>query len=175
MKFNYIFDKSYSQALEKLTEFFDETKSWDLVSKITFGPDDCIVRELLVKNCLENLDNKIVKQLFEDIKFMEVFVSPEERDAQFKQHFCSTRLFDYMEDKYSKQMCQTAFNAIVNADGWEYLKSYSPNPERGYMFDSDPQMNKLMSAVADADPGHSGCSMGWTMRQLQEVALSGYV
>ena len=94
MKFNYIFDKSYSQALEKLTEFFDETKSWDLVSKITFGPDDCIVRELLVKNCLENLDNKIVKQLFEDIKFMEVFVSPEERDAQFKQHFCSTRLFD---------------------------------------------------------------------------------
>jgi hypothetical protein len=175
MKFNYIFDKSYSEALEKLTEFFDETKSWDLVSKITFGPDDSIATELLVKNGLENLDNQIVNQLFKDIKFMGEFDSPEERGSQFKQHFCSTRLFDYMEDDKSKRMCQSAFNAIVNADGWDYFKSYTPNVEKGYMFDSDSQMNKLMNVVAEADPTHSGFTMGWTMRQLQQVALSGHV
>jgi len=43
------------------------------------------------------------------------------------------------------------------------------------MFDTNPQMNKLMTAVDVADPNHSGSSMGWTMRQLQQVAKTGYV
>jgi len=175
MKFNYIFDKLYSEALEKLTEFLDNNNSWNLVNNFTFTPDDSIAKELVLKNSLENLDSKIINQLLVDIKFMSEFANLETRDAKFKQHFCSTRLFDYMKDSNSKQMCQTAFNAIVNADGWDYFKSYSPNDSTGYMFDSDPQMNRLMNVVATEDPGHSGSSMGWTMRQLQQVGLSGCV
>lgn len=172
---DYIFDKSYSQALTKLVGFIDSTKSWDLIKKLTLATNDTIVNELLEKNDLADLDSHITTQLLQDIKFMGEFDTPEEREAKFKQHYCSSRLFSHYKDEQSEQMCQSAFNAVVNADGWDYLKNFDPNPETGFMFNSDPQMNRLMDAIDRANPIHSGFSMGWTMRQLEQVAKSGCV
>ncbi len=172
---NYIFDKTYSQALNKLVQYIDSTKSWDLIRKITWASNEFTANELLVRNELNNLDFQTCNQLLDDIKFMSEFNTQTEREIRFKQHFCSTRLFDHYEDEKSRQMCQNTFNAIVNADGWEYFKSYIPDPEKGYMFSSDPQILKLMNAIDAADPWHSAASLGWTMRQLEQVAKTGNV
>jgi hypothetical protein len=172
---NYIFDKSYSKTLIKLVEYIDSTKSWDLIRKISWGSNDIMADELFSKNNISGLNLNTRNQLLSDIKFMSEFNTPEERAIKFKKYYCSTRLFDHLEDNHTKQMCQRAFNAIVNADGWEYLKTYSPNPEKGFMFDSDPEMNRLMNAVAFADDSHSGFSMAWTMRHLQQLARDNIV
>ncbi len=172
---NYIHDKTYSQALAQLVEYIDSTKSWDLIRKITWAENDVMANELLVRNDLLELGSQTTTQLLQDIKFMSEFDTPEERATKFKQYYCSSRLFSHYKDEISEQMCQSAFNTIVNADGWEYLKNYKPDPEKGFMFDSDPQINKLMNMINEANPIHSGFSLGWTMRQLELIAKSGNV
>ena len=55
---------------------------------------------------------------------------------------------------------------------WKYLSEYSPPEGRGFMFsagDSD-----IVSLVQNQmETGHSGCSMGWTMRNIEFIAKNG--
>lgn len=55
---------------------------------------------------------------------------------------------------------------------WKYLSEYSPPSDRGFMFSAGD--DTVVSAVQNnMETGHSGCSMGWTMRQIEFIAKNG--
>ena len=91
----------------------------------------------------------------------------------------------FIDDKWSADMLRDAMRAVVVAqqlpeiskrelDVWNYLSVYDPPASHGFMFSSDPVVDKV---VASMEVGHSGSSMAFTMRHLQRVAqigVSGY-
>ena len=85
------------------------------------------------------------------------------------------RNFEFIEDKESRLMLQSAFNAINGiTGGWEELLK-DPG-SGGFIFskhDND-KMSELKSAVIKADPSHSGTSYAWTMRNMQGIARLGW-
>lgn len=66
-------------------------------------------------------------------------------------------------------MLRDAENAIDKAQMWEYMKG-EPG-EGGYMFGSDAELKEIYSYITY--DGHSGSSMAWTMRVMQELARLG--
>lgn len=66
-------------------------------------------------------------------------------------------------------MLQDAENAIEAAGMWEYMKT-EPG-EGGYMFADDNELREIYSYIKY--DGHSGASMGWTMRMMQRFARMG--
>jgi len=67
------------------------------------------------------------------------------------------------------KMLQDAENAIEAAGMWEYMKT-EPG-EGGYMFADDNELREIYSYIKY--DGHSGASMGWTMRMMQKFARMG--
>ena len=79
---------------------------------------------------------------------------------------------NYCSIGYSDQeneMLQDAERAIETAGMWEYMKT-EPG-EGGYMYGGDPELKAIYQHIKYE--GHSGSSMGWTMRQMQCLAREG--
>ena len=88
----------------------------------------------------------------------------------------------FMNDSWIESMVRDGMRAIVLAtmstelkrkeiDAWEYLSKYSPPASHGFMFSSDPIMEAIQRHM---EIGHSGSSMGGTMRQLEFIAKNGF-
>jgi hypothetical protein len=88
----------------------------------------------------------------------------------------------YMDNKWSEDMVRDGMRAIIrlndkmkknesNIDVWDYLSKYSPEEGKGFMFSADPIVSQI---VNEMEVGHSGSSMGWTMRQLELIAKAGF-
>ena len=89
----------------------------------------------------------------------------------------------YFNDKWSEDMVRDAMRAILLAgeipqikdkeiNVWKYLSEYSPPSGRGFQFSVGD--NDIVSQVQyQMETGHSGCSMGWTMRQIEFIAKNG--
>ena len=78
--------------------------------------------------------------------------------------------FLYVDDANDKEMLQNAWTAITQLDLWDYMKrdTYS------YMMSSDPEINIITKKMEELGYNeHSGCSFGWTMRQMQHIAQHG--
>ena len=54
---------------------------------------------------------------------------------------------------------------------WTHLAQYSPEAGKGFMFSADDAV--VMRVQQNMEIGHSGCSMGWTMRQIEFIAKNG--
>ena len=89
----------------------------------------------------------------------------------------------YMNDSWSSDNLRDGLRAVVRASElekvktkeinvWKYLSEYSPPSDHGFMFgagDSD-----IVTLVQDQmEVGHSGASMGWTMRNIEFIAKNG--
>jgi hypothetical protein len=76
-------------------------------------------------------------------------------------------------DSWSDDMIKDGINAVIRAsqttgiDMWEYLKTYTPEADKGFMFSNDATIGAIGRYM---EVGHSGSSYGWTMRQLQRIA-----
>jgi len=89
----------------------------------------------------------------------------------------------YMNDKWSEDMIRDGMRSIIRVgqlpeikqkemNVWKYLSQYSPPADRGFMFSYGD--DKVVTFVSDnMEVGHSGSSMGWTMRQIQFIAKNG--
>jgi hypothetical protein len=70
-------------------------------------------------------------------------------------------------------MIKDGITAVIRAsqatgiDMWDYLKSYTPEADKGFMFSDDATIGRIFQFM---EVGHSGTSYGWTMRQLQRIA-----
>jgi hypothetical protein len=89
----------------------------------------------------------------------------------------------YLNDKWSEDMIRDGMRAILitgdlpqvkskEINVWKYLSEYSPPPHRGFQFSAGD--DAIVTLVQDnMKIGHSGCSMGWTMRQIEFIAKNG--
>ena len=79
--------------------------------------------------------------------------------------------FSFM-DQHSCQMVTSAYRVIRQLEGWHILANFT---EESFMFAQNPNVCRLMDAVAAAySGGHSGSSMGFTMRQLEYISNNGF-
>jgi hypothetical protein len=89
----------------------------------------------------------------------------------------------YFNDKWSEDMIRDGMRAILRAgqlpqvkskeiNVWKYLSEYSPPEGRGFQFSAGD--DDIVSLVQyQMEVGHSGCSMGWTMRNIEFIAKNG--
>jgi hypothetical protein len=82
--------------------------------------------------------------------------------------------FSFIEDADSRNMLDSMYKAVTVTENWENLK-VDPG-EGGFMFSSDPRTSQTVGEITDADAykGHSGSSFGWTIRNMQKIAKSGW-
>ena len=50
-----------------------------------------------------------------------------------------------------------------------FIRTYDPPSDRGFMFSKEPVVRKIMQKVDEGFSGHSGASIGWTLRFIQFV------
>jgi hypothetical protein len=89
----------------------------------------------------------------------------------------------YFNDKWSEDMIRDGMRAILRAgklpqvkskeiNVWKYLSEYSPPEGRGFQFSAGD--DDIVSLVQyQMEVGHSGASMGWTMRNIEFIAKNG--
>jgi len=66
-----------------------------------------------------------------------------------------------------------AYKTISRLDKWKLLYNYQVVNNRGFMFSDDEEIRKLMGAIEEDYGGHSGASLGFTMRHLQFISYYG--
>ena len=108
-----------------------------------------------------------------------------QRDEYWPLTFDAVRDCDlsYMNDKWSEDMIRDGMRSIIRVGQlpdvkakeicvWTYLSKYSPPSDRGFMFSYGD--DQIVTLVGDnMETGHSGASMGWTMRQIEFIAKNG--
>ena len=89
----------------------------------------------------------------------------------------------YFNDKWSEDMVRDGMRSILlvgqlpevrakEINVWKYLSQYSPPSNHGFQFSYGD--DRIVTLVGDnMETGHSGCSMGWTMRQIEFIAKNG--
>tara|TARA_B100001175_G_C19495376_1_gene634959 strand:- start:1382 stop:1630 length:249 start_codon:yes stop_codon:yes gene_type:complete len=78
-------------------------------------------------------------------------------------------MFENYSD-HEKQMLESAFNAISQIEAWDFIKNYEPPENCGFMWDSNERVTEIMNKINELYGGHSGASMAWTMRMMQNIA-----
>lgn len=91
--------------------------------------------------------------------------------------------FSYMNDSWCSDNLKDGILAVIRANetptlkkkeinAWKYLSEYSPPSNRGFIFSCGD--DEIVSLVQNQmEVGHSGCSMGWTMRNIEFIAKNG--
>jgi hypothetical protein len=74
-------------------------------------------------------------------------------------------------DTNSANMIYSAYICVSNEECWNVIANFN---ETSFMFSQDPVIKELMSKINENYNGHSGASLGWTMRQLEFIAKYGY-
>lgn len=89
----------------------------------------------------------------------------------------------YLNDKWSEDMIRDGMRSIIRVgqipeirdkeiNVWTYLSKYSPPADRGFMFSYGE--DRVVTLVGEnMETGHSGASMGWTMRNIEFIAKNG--
>lgn len=66
------------------------------------------------------------------------------------------------------EMLEDADQAITSCNLWDWLKNYSPQERKGFMFSRHPNLDRINDAMKYG--GHSGSSYAWTMRTMENIA-----
>ena len=89
----------------------------------------------------------------------------------------------YFNDKWSEDMIRDGMRSILlvgqlpevsakEINVWKHLSQYSTPSDRGFMFSYGD--DRIVTLVGDnMKTGHSGASMGWTMRNIEFIAKNG--
>jgi hypothetical protein len=86
--------------------------------------------------------------------------------------------FEYA-DKWDRPYLKDAYQVISRNEWWGKFKLALTNRgvdrRTGFQFSEDPFYRKIMNAISETciGGGHSGCSMGFTMRAMETIATYG--
>ena len=80
--------------------------------------------------------------------------------------------FETVYTTFETPMLRDAFQAITVCDLWDWLRTYTPEPGRGFMFGNHPNQERINQAMTYT--GHSGASYAWTMRAMEDIAKNGW-
>jgi hypothetical protein len=77
--------------------------------------------------------------------------------------------YSWMKDASSREICMDAHKVISDLGLWDWMKTATPPADKGfsYWYPRPAELEKLDAALTS---GHSGCSYGWTMRQMEFIA-----
>jgi hypothetical protein len=79
--------------------------------------------------------------------------------------------FNIIADEHDRFMLKNAHQAITEAEAWDFMRTFS---DQSFMFSSSPIVSDIMKKMSELGyDGHSGCSFGWTMRQMEFIAKNG--
>jgi hypothetical protein len=79
---------------------------------------------------------------------------------------------DWSFAKQDNSILSSAYNVIQQNEAWNLLRNFK---EESFMFSRDIVINNLMTKINNAyGGGHSGSSMGYTMRQMEYIANNGF-
>jgi hypothetical protein len=79
--------------------------------------------------------------------------------------------FSYITDTISRNCIASGYKGVQRTEGWNAIRNFTGE---SFMFTRDPVITRIMNAVNDEyGGGHSGSSMGWTMRQLERISRVG--
>lgn len=81
--------------------------------------------------------------------------------------------FEFISCLHERRMISSAYQVVSNMEKWDYLHRFDPG-DSGFMLTKDTIAVEIMDNVERAYQGHSGCSMGCTMRVIQAIAEVGY-
>jgi len=82
-------------------------------------------------------------------------------------------------DKWDREYLKDAYQVISRNEWWRPLRTAllarGVDPRTGFQFSEDPFYRKIMNAISETyiGGGHSGSSIGATMRVMQKIALKG--
>jgi len=79
---------------------------------------------------------------------------------------CIDFLLTLPENTYDWQMLRESCSQLEESD-YQFLVHYEPEAGKGFMFSSNPTLDKITNKVNIGYSGHSGTSMGWAMRMIQ--------
>lgn len=82
--------------------------------------------------------------------------------------------FSFISDEHTRSLVINGYNAVNQLELWSWLKDFDPKDD-GFMCSDHPNVIMIgmkMESLPDA-PGHSGCSFGITMRNLEYIAKNG--
>jgi hypothetical protein len=79
--------------------------------------------------------------------------------------------FSFITDQSTRNMIKTGYDGVMLTEGWDMIREFTG---RCFMFTSNPNIKRIMNAVNDKyNGGHSGCSIGYTMRILERISHVG--
>jgi hypothetical protein len=78
--------------------------------------------------------------------------------------------FEYISNKYEKEMLVNAWQAITFTHNWDFVAQDISS----FMWSNDPSINVIAMKMQELGyDGHSGCSFGLTMRNMQYLVKHG--
>jgi hypothetical protein len=79
--------------------------------------------------------------------------------------------FNTISDEHNRIMLKNAHQAISLTESWDFMRTFG---EQSFMFSNSPTVYTIMTKMSQLGyDGHSGCSFGWTMRQMEFLAKNG--
>lgn len=69
-----------------------------------------------------------------------------------------------------KPMLKSAYNVISRMELWKFLMEYNPPIDKGFMWDDNETVIQIMSNMNDDYKFHSGSSLAYVMRIMQNIA-----
>lgn len=73
-------------------------------------------------------------------------------------------------DETQRPMLESAYNVISRNEMWEFLKTYSPPEDKGFMYDDNATIVNIMNNINNEYPYHSSVSIACVMRIMKKIA-----
>jgi hypothetical protein len=83
-----------------------------------------------------------------------------------------THSYEVLFNKLDAEMLRDADETITRLNLWDWLKSYTPDQEKGFVLSKDWNLSSIIDNMKYT--GHSGSSFSWTMRQMEYIAKNGW-
>lgn len=99
---------------------------------------------------------------------------PSDRDIENKsvQNGLLNPDWSWLNPLSDREMISSAFRAVNDCEGWEILRNFD---DESIIYSRNDNIKRLCNRVNDYyNGGHSGCSMGITMRNIEYIAKNGF-
>lgn len=117
---------------------------------------------------------------YDDAMDMEAAMREDEKWRKFREENSNNLKFnginlgdgkmDYIQDKHNKLMMTNAWKAITFSNNWDFVAQDTDS----FMWSDDPRINEISKQMVKFGyDGHSGCSFGCTMRNMQFLVRNG--
>ena len=82
--------------------------------------------------------------------------------------------FSFIDDMLFRNAHDKTYQAITNLDGWDFMRSFTPNDTQGFIYSSHEMLDAISSETDRLGVGHSAASFGITMRSMEMIAKEGW-